>query len=466
VIATPRMARGSTLRIDPAWVAVGVAVAVVVLLSLHAITVKSFWYDEAMSLVFARMAPDQLAATLIGREANGTFYYLVLSAWRLLGEGEARVRALSVLCTAATIPLLYLVGRRHVGSTGSALGCVLFAINPFVIEYAQEARMYAMSMLLVTGATLAWSFATCTDRTRWWIAYAVLAIAAVYTHFFCGFVILGLGLIWLLGLVPRTRRGLVAHAVIGLGGLPLVVFIANSGARQVAWIGPINQVGIGHVLGAVGGGSLLLSVALYAAALVAIPGRDPARARRIAPMVAWWLTPLVAGIAISIVIPLLEARYFIVALPGFLLLAGAGFTRIGSAIAGARGVAPGAAVGLALVGVLSVGPLTAWYDSPRWDWRGAASWVARMAEPGDRVTYVPINAREPFRLYLDRATGATPTSEATLDDLRATSGRAWLVLYLIRNVRWDGVEATLPGYRVVESKFFQGVRVQLIEPTP
>jgi len=247
-----------------------------------------------------------------------------------------------------------------------------------------------------------------------------------------------------------------------VAALPLAAFVALSGFNQISWILPIREAGVSAVLGAFAAGSVLLAVVLYAAALVAIPTRDPDRRRRLAPLIAWWLTPLVMGIGISFFRSLLEGRYFIVALPALLLLASAGCVRVGTTIARARGGTMAGVVAFAVVLALSGGPLLAWYEAPRFDWRAAAGWVARSIEPGDRLAYVPDKARIPMQLYLDRYSDRSPV-DATIDDLRAMPHRAWLVLCLVRGVRYDGLGATLPGYRVVESKAFDGVRVQLIE---
>ena len=298
---------------------------------MYRLSTKDFWYDETFSIDMARLAPADMLDTLTRREANGTVHYLALAVWRLLGETEARVRFLSVLCVVATIPLLYLVGRRHIGAAAAAVGCLLFAIHPFVITYAQDGRMYAMAMLAVTAAVLAWSHASATDRRIAWAGYTVLGIVALYTHFFCGFVLLGLAITWLLGAVPRTRRGFVAQGGIAVAGLLLVPLIAVTGFGQVSWIRPFSEAGVAAVLGITGAGTIALAAVVYGSAVLAIPTRDPARMRRLAPLVAWWVTPFVVGIGVSLYRSLLEGRYFIVALPAILLLAGAGIVRIASA---------------------------------------------------------------------------------------------------------------------------------------
>jgi mannosyltransferase len=452
------------------WLLVAGTVAALLALAVYQIKAKPFWYDEAMSITFARLPFDRFVALMTGDEANSALYYVILKGWRMLGEGEARIRFLSVLLAIATIPILYLVGRRHVGRTSASAGCVLFAISPFVIAYAQEARAYAFAMLAASALVLAWSMATETGQRRWWVAYALLGSASLYVHFFCGFVVLALGLTWLLGLVPRSRDSVLAQAAIAAAAVPIAVFVANSGLTQVSWIKPFSEAGVAAVLGAVGGGTQALSFLLYGAAIVAIPTRDPVRIRRIAPIVAWWLTPVAAGLGLSLWHSLLEPRYFIVALPPLLLLAGAGFARAGGWVARAIGRPTRAAlvavvpVGLAIL--LAVGPVDAVYTATTGDWRAAADWVARTAEPGDRIVYYVDRGRYPFGIYLERYTRGWPV-DATVDEVRASTGRTWLVFHLTSDYQQRLFRESLPGYRVVESKVFNGLRVQLLErPSP
>ena len=440
--------------------------AVLVVLALYRIKADGFWYDEAISLTVARSSLERFIEVSIQGEANGSLYHLLLRAWRLLGESEARIRSLSVLCMAATIPLLYLLGRRHLGRPAGLIACVLFAVNPFVIEYAQEARSYALAVVLTAAAVLAWSFATETGRGRWWIAYAVLGALSLYAHFFSGFVLLGLGITWLLGFTPRTRASVIAQAATVVAAVPVALYVAQSGLSQVSWIPPFSDAGVAAVLGRVGHGLPALAALLYGAAIVGIVARGRDRPGPLAPIVAWWLTPVVAGIGLSLWRSLLEPRYYIVALAPLLLLAAAGFVRAGGLIAGAArrpGLAPVAVlVPVAIAIAVSLGPLGSWRSIVDGDWRAAAGWVARTAEPGDRVIYEVERGRYPMRLYLDRLGVGWPV-DATIDAARATGGRTWLVLHKVSDFGYRTFMTTMPGYRVVASKVFRGLRVQLLD---
>ena len=90
----------------------------------------------------------------------------------------------------ATIPLVYLLGVRTVGSPAALVAAALTALSPFMIYYSAEARGYALMMALVALSTLAMLLAVDTRRTA--LVGPVRAsarCAAVYTHYTCVFVL-------------------------------------------------------------------------------------------------------------------------------------------------------------------------------------------------------------------------------------------------------------------------------------
>src|ERR1700690_235500 len=91
---------------------VGLIALVATILRLHAITAKSFWLDEGISVQIARLPWNQLLFVLRHREANMALFYLLLRFWLLFGSSEGYIRGFSALFSVATIPLLYALGSR------------------------------------------------------------------------------------------------------------------------------------------------------------------------------------------------------------------------------------------------------------------------------------------------------------------------------------------------------------------
>ena len=93
------------------------------------------------------------------------------------------MRLVSVLAGTAIIPLSFVLGRWTVGVRAGVVAAALVALGPFMIYYSTEARPYALLILLVLLSTLSLLRALSSERSRWWVAYAVFACAAAYTHF-------------------------------------------------------------------------------------------------------------------------------------------------------------------------------------------------------------------------------------------------------------------------------------------
>jgi hypothetical protein len=62
------------------------------------------------------------------------------------------------------------------------LGGLLLALSPFQVHYSQEVRMYALLALLLLAATWVFRQAMVRGSPGYWVAFAVLAAAAQYTH--------------------------------------------------------------------------------------------------------------------------------------------------------------------------------------------------------------------------------------------------------------------------------------------
>jgi hypothetical protein len=119
------------------------------------------------------------------------------------------LRAPSLIAGAATVPLVYLLGLRTVGRRAALVATALTALSPFMVFYSAEARGYSLMIALVLLSTLAMVAAVETRRARLWLAYAICACAAVYTHYTSVFALAG-QMLWLLWAHPEARRPAIA----------------------------------------------------------------------------------------------------------------------------------------------------------------------------------------------------------------------------------------------------------------
>jgi mannosyltransferase len=104
---------------------------------------KGMWLDETMSVWLANHSVAEVLQWTAKIDPHPPLYYLLLHYWIALnGDSPYYVRLLSALFGAATIPVIYLIGKRMSGATMGFAAAVLLALSPFNIRFAQEARMY------------------------------------------------------------------------------------------------------------------------------------------------------------------------------------------------------------------------------------------------------------------------------------------------------------------------------------
>ncbi|HEY9867981.1 MAG TPA: glycosyltransferase family 39 protein [Candidatus Obscuribacterales bacterium] len=78
-------------------------------------------------------------------------YPVLLNRWMaLFGQSDLSVRSLSAVVSLLSIGAVYWCARLAFGARAALLSALLQAVSPFDIHYAQEARMYSLTVLLST----------------------------------------------------------------------------------------------------------------------------------------------------------------------------------------------------------------------------------------------------------------------------------------------------------------------------
>jgi len=409
-----------------------------------------------------------------------------LHFWTILGNSEFVLRLLSVLCTALAVPVVYFLGCRLAGSRAALIAAFLIAASPFVVEYSQEARPYAMVLLLSAASSLALLRAIEQPTWRRWIAYAVLAIASLYVHNTMAFLLLVHG-IWVLITVPiRDRqfwRVVVAFGAIGLSALPLVGLLFEA---PFTWVPPLTLSWLTSVLRSVAGGTQALLAfwlgAIGLGTIVAVSRLRQGRVgRNMALAVALGLVPILIEVAISVRRPMLEERYLMVSVPGLAVCAGIGIAAI-----------PWDKIrwlSVALFVALAVVALIPWYTGePKEGWREAEQIIAAQFRSGDGIVVYPEYCRLPFDYYIVQDTSLSsrvepvfpaiawgkyfpalqggPPLSSSLSGIGAVR-RLWIISRYapLTPATADGkvLWSHLSGYKTVETIHLTAVYVQLLQ---
>ncbi len=397
----------------------GAVLVVGFLVSVVSVGRPSLSLDESVSTWLAYSPWHVFTQTVLHREPNMSLYYLSLRGWKavastVFGHGagaETIVRTFSVAASVGALAVIMVVTCRLFDRRTALVCGLLLAVDPLVVMFAQDARGYALSLLLVSASS-ALFVRGIREPSGWglWLGYAVVSALAAYTNFWAALVPLAHGAS--LAFLPPRRapwRRLVPTAV-GLGVLlvPLALLIHATDSSGVNWAAGSSagkliskvRADVPHpVLDLV----VVLAVALVVVA-VAVVRRHP-RTRPLAdgltahwPVVfalCWLTVPVAAVVLLSLVYkPLLVVRYLVICLPPLVMLVAAGLSRL------RRSRATAAVVALVIASGAGVGALLA--HGPAQDWRGAVASVVAGARPGDGVVIFAPYTRIPFEWYLDR----------------------------------------------------------------
>ncbi len=207
---------------------------------------RDFWYDEAFTGVTVRQSWSQMF-TIIVHDVHPPLYYILLKLWTLIATSSPlAIRSFSVILSVATIGLVYVALRQWCPKTPvpAIIGSLVMAINPFFVNYGQEARMYALLAFLLTLTAIVLTKAWTKPSTKLRVIFGLLLLSLMLTHY--------LGAVFALAFViadfyhyySSTRRLSLgkflasAYALPVLGGLAwLPSFHAQvSGHGSLGWV--------------------------------------------------------------------------------------------------------------------------------------------------------------------------------------------------------------------------------------
>ncbi len=220
---------------------------------------QSLWYDEGFSIYLAGTSVSEITARTAS-DIHPPFYYYLLHFWvKLFGGTEFSLRYLSAIFGLLTIPLMWAVGKRLLGTGAGVLAAALVTLSPLFLWYSQEARMYTLVTVLCLLST--YLLLRITDglgrRAVAWAAYFVVNVIAVYTHFYAFFVLafqvvffVCWWLLWSRGRAGRRwsalANGLLCQGAVVLAYLPWSRFVLQRyGADVSYWKGTLR---VGEVL--------------------------------------------------------------------------------------------------------------------------------------------------------------------------------------------------------------------------
>src|SRR3989338_5813092 len=165
------------------------------ILRIYNIGNESFWIDEGSSAMTVKKYNGLEILKniyLYGQILPGFYpgisdlpvYHFTLYYWtRLFGISETTLRLYSALFGIFSIPFVFLIARKLYGKRNAILSSFLFAISIPAIAYSQEARPYALYLLLGLASIYYFINSLKSNKNYHWALYILFTVIGLYNHF-------------------------------------------------------------------------------------------------------------------------------------------------------------------------------------------------------------------------------------------------------------------------------------------
>ncbi len=447
---------------------------------------ESFWIDEVMTARRSGWGFMEVMRS-IGERDHLPLYYVLMMGWgRLFGTSEVGLRSFSVLVGALSMIPMYLIGRRlsfRAGIIAGSIACVL----PVQVYFGQEAKMYAMIILLASVSFLALlehidpKLIPSTKLSAGLLLVSNILLA--YTHYYSYlFIICELlyfsyiiwkrsgwsgwkelvkkawptylpilsGSIWFIFLVSE---GFLFSQETGGGiSLSIVSFLSIYPFLTGAYATPDSIVQLPMFLA-----SLILFICMIWGSVVKVKNRTgPESSNRILSAIFMIILPLSALLISLQIMNIFGPRYFLILAPVVIFLAirpirNKRSMKIRNGLLGA-------------VIILSIMALPVQYlKVEKDDWRSTISYLDKNKLDGDVIVPVPFWEYRSISYY-DPDLHIIITSNATdLSEKIGDSDRVWVVVKDYKDDGWtmDHIESVM-GAPSIE-KEFHGLSLYLFE---
>lgn len=405
------------------WLVLGV-VSVGLFTAFFRLGAKGLWGDEVWEASWSQQQDFVQTFLRFLGPVHFPLHFLLVKLSTSVSGSEFWVRLPSALLGAASVIIIFFLGRRLFGTRTGVIAALVLAVAPFHVWYAQEARPYASLAFYSLLSLYFFCELIIAPSRRAWVGFTLANILNLYNAFFALLVLpaelaAAVGLIgwWLLqerlsGARSDRRRqarytllGIISGAILALlAALPLFPLTAGyvlrhapgevrAGAFQLTFPFISNLFSL---YGAGPGWALGLLAALF------LIGTSGAFYRRLwFPFVAivWLGLPFVLfGVAQPRHV--FDPRYFLFLQPVYLLMAAYGLAQIAEGLIRlfSRALPPPSKRQDAIsvfVSIVVVGVVTGVMFIPTWnsywvekinDWSAICGYLHREVEPGDVVT--------------------------------------------------------------------------------
>lgn len=216
------------------WLAPTLLTSIGAVLRFTGLGRSELWFDEIMTVRDAAQPWSHVHALVLA--SPPLFHYVVKVVASFWGTSEFILRFPAAFFGTITIPLIYALARRLLGDRSALWAAAFLTFSPFHILYSQELRMYSLTTLLLLGSQGALLKTLNAPSKTSWGLYIAWVIAALYSHNWALFFIVGQALYC--GVEVSQKRiswigPLISYLLLAIGYSPWMPWLLRQAHRPV-----------------------------------------------------------------------------------------------------------------------------------------------------------------------------------------------------------------------------------------
>lgn len=200
---------------------------------------SGLWLDEIYSVVNQfRLSPIELITTYVGDNQHPLYALLASASISVFGEHPWVVRFPAIVFGVASIPALYILGRRVGGHNEALLASALLAVSYHHVWFSQNARGYSAIALAAILCTDRFLSLIDNRRQRDVALFAVIVALGCYAHLTLAFIAIGQFLVFILWLLLLPDKDVRMKS----WQMPMQAFVLSGTLSLLFYLPIFNQV--------------------------------------------------------------------------------------------------------------------------------------------------------------------------------------------------------------------------------
>lgn len=157
---------------------------------LYKMTYSSIWHDEGYTMWLIKYNFLEIV-TRTARDVHPPAYYFFAKIWTLIfGSSVFGIRSLSLVFSLGVIYFAFKTVELVFSRRAAFWTAMIIALSPFMVRFAQEARMYGVVAFFTTIATYCLAKYIKEKNSKYLYFYAPAMVIAMYTQYYSFFVII------------------------------------------------------------------------------------------------------------------------------------------------------------------------------------------------------------------------------------------------------------------------------------